>query len=59
MDDMEHYDRFFIELQRSIALAPNKKESILRQAIRDTNCPYLRKMLQILYKTGMTTQENL
>lgn len=48
MDSLEQYDHFFNNLRVRIALEPEKKKTILLQAIRETNCPYLKKMIRTL-----------
>jgi hypothetical protein len=49
MDSIKDYDRFFERLQLRILLEPDKKYRLLLEAIRQTDCPYLKQKIKKLY----------
>jgi hypothetical protein len=45
MESIKDYDRFFERLQRRILIETDKKYRLLLEAIRQTDCPYLKQKI--------------
>ncbi len=48
--DLYKYDHFFAELERKLKSETENRRKIIRKAIRDSHCPYLKEKLEILYR---------
>lgn len=47
MNHITDYDQFIADLMKEIDLHPEKKYRIILKAIKETECPYLRRKIRI------------
>lgn len=49
MQTIKDFENFLIKLDKEIQEHPNDRSSIIRKAIKKTQCPYLNRKISIRY----------
>lgn len=49
MENIKEYDLFILDLKQRINVYPDKKWRIILQALKGTECPYLKKKIKNIY----------